>query len=572
MGYVDSNNSQLFVRAALYARVSSEQQTQTQTIASQVEALKERIQDDGLVLDKACCFIDDGYSGATLIRPALERLRDMASMGTFDRVYALCPDRLARKYAYQVLLIDELRRCGVDVTFLNHEVGQTPEDQLLLQVQGMVAEYERAKIMERSRRGKLHAARQGSVGPIGKAPYGYHYVTRHETGCQASYQIDLEKARIVRHIFQWIGQDHVSLQEVARRLQKQGIKTSTGQRKWSRTSIWQIANNPAYMGKAAYGRTRIGPRRTRLRPLRGAPEQPHRAVSLYRVPEDKWISVPVPAIVSPDLFNAVQEQLEQNRKRARQGQRGARFLLQGLVVCELCGYAYYGRMMTIRSKKRKPYSYGYYRCIGSDSYRYEGHHKCCNKQVRLEPLDDAVWQDVCCLLREPDRIRREFDRRLTRAHFTEDTEQLKSLSARIKRGIERLIDAYQEDVIGYAEFLPRLQSSKDRLKKIEEQLEATFQEEHSMAHLQLVIGQVETFADLIKDGLDKADFTCKRQIIRTLVKQIEIGDKQVKIVYRVDNLPFAQTPKKGFVQHCSKRVCIHLWLRKLPDNRQKTRK
>ena len=163
MGYVEVKTRKSLGMAALYARVSSEQQTQAQTITSQVDAIKQRMVQDGFALDPEMVFIDDGYSGASLTRPALERLRDMAAMGTLDRVYAHCPDRLARKYAYQVLLIDELERCGVEVIFLNHDVGDSPEDQLLLQVQGMVAEDERAKIMERSRRGKLHAARQGSV-------------------------------------------------------------------------------------------------------------------------------------------------------------------------------------------------------------------------------------------------------------------------------------------------------------------------------------------------------------------------------------------------------------------------
>ena len=124
---------------------------------------RERIAADGLTLETEMRFLDEGYSGATLIRPALERLRDVAATGAIDCLYVHSPDRLARKYAYQVLLLDELQRCGVEVIFLNHPLGQTPEEDLLLQVQGMVAEYERAKILERSRRGKLHAARQGSV-------------------------------------------------------------------------------------------------------------------------------------------------------------------------------------------------------------------------------------------------------------------------------------------------------------------------------------------------------------------------------------------------------------------------
>src|SRR5262245_50895831 len=130
---------------AIYARVSGEQQVQEQTIASQLFALKERIAQDQMQVDESLCFVDEGYTGATLVRPGLERLRDQAASGAFDRLYVHSPDRLARRYAYQVLLVDELKRCGVEIIFLNRAIGQSPEDDLLLQVQGMVAEYERAK-------------------------------------------------------------------------------------------------------------------------------------------------------------------------------------------------------------------------------------------------------------------------------------------------------------------------------------------------------------------------------------------------------------------------------------------
>ena len=150
-------------RVALYARVSSEHQAQEQTIASQVLALRERIAADGLTLDEEFCFLDDGVSGATLARPALERLRDMAYAGGFQKLYVHSPDRLARRYAYQVLLVDELRRHSVEIVFLNRAIGVSPEEDLLLQMQGMFAEYERAKILERSRRGKRYAAQRGVV-------------------------------------------------------------------------------------------------------------------------------------------------------------------------------------------------------------------------------------------------------------------------------------------------------------------------------------------------------------------------------------------------------------------------
>ena len=156
-------------------------------------------------------FIDEGWSGATLMRPALERLRDAVALGGIDRLYVHSPDRLARKYAYQVLLIDELQRLGVEVVFLNHAMGQTPEDDLLLQVQGMVAEYERAKILERSRRGKRHKAQMGQVSVLAGAPYGYRYVNVHEGAGCARYDIVEEHAQVVRQIFHWVGRERTTI-------------------------------------------------------------------------------------------------------------------------------------------------------------------------------------------------------------------------------------------------------------------------------------------------------------------------------------------------------------------------
>jgi site-specific DNA recombinase len=554
MGHVEGKNSNRYVRAALYARVSSEQQAQAQTIASQIEALKDRIAKDGLALDQELSFIDDGYSGASLVRPALERLRDMAALGAIDKLYVLCPDRFARNYAYQVLVIDELQCCGVDIVFLNHEIGDSPEEHLLLQVQGIIAEYERGKIMERCRRGKLHAARQGTINVLGGAPYGYRYISCQEAGGQARYEIILEQARVVRQIFQWIGHERLSIGEACRRLQKQGIRTATGKYWWDRTTIWGILKNPAYKGMAAYGKTRTGPMKPRLRPQRGDPEQPRRVHSIYNVCRDEWIYIPVPAIVTPALFDMVQEQLEQNRKRNRQSRRGARYLLQGLLVCKACGYAYYGKPVSLSAGKGKRRAYAYYRCIGSDAYRFGGQRICYNKQVRTDLLGEAVWQDVCSLLREPERITQEHQRRLTRSSHNSSLDHLKALTQKVKRGISRLIDAYQDGLIDRTEFEPRLRHSKERLSQLDEQILTSSQEQKRLQDLRLVIGQVDTFAKMIDGSLEQADFQTKRQVIRTLVKHIEIGDEDVKVIYRVDGLPFVQAPEKGLLQHCLRRA------------------
>src|SRR6266516_1181402 len=308
-------------QVALYARVSSDQQNEARTIESQVADLRARIATTGMTLPAELEFVDNGYSGATLIRPALERLRDVAAAGGIDHLYVHCPDRLARNYAHQVLLLEELLRAGVEVIFLNREVGQKPEDQLLLQVQGMIAEYERAKILERSRRGKRHAAQVGNVSVLSCAPYGYRYVSKWEGGGEARFEIVLEEARVVRQIFEWVGRERCSIGEVQRRLNAAREQTRTGKTVWDRATICDMLKNPAYKGTAAFGKTSVEPLRPRLRAQRSRSLQPKKAYSVHDVPPDQWLSIPVLAIVDAALFNTVQEQLQENRKRARVSKR-----------------------------------------------------------------------------------------------------------------------------------------------------------------------------------------------------------------------------------------------------------
>jgi site-specific DNA recombinase len=321
------------VRAASYARVSTDKQAQCQTIISQVEAIKERLQADGLAWDESLCFRDDGYSGETLERPALERLRDQVAAGALDRLYVHSPDRLARKHAYAMLLLDEFRRAGVEVVFLNHAVDQTPEGELLLQVQGVIAEYERAKILERNRRGRRQAAKRGAISVFSRAPYGYRYVPKGRDNIDARYEIVPDQAAVVRQVFEWFVRDRLSIGVIARRLNAGQIKTATGKSRWANGVIWQMLTNPAYQGRARFGRSKQGPRRPRAMAFWQPPSR--RGHSLYRGAVEQQIEVAVPALVSEDLFALAQEQLQENRQRSRLGPRGTRRLLQGLVVCQV---------------------------------------------------------------------------------------------------------------------------------------------------------------------------------------------------------------------------------------------
>jgi site-specific DNA recombinase len=541
------------IRAALYARVSSEQQAQAGTIHSQIQAVVDRAGKDGVAIDAELRFVDEGHSGATLIRPALERLRDSAAAGAIDRLYVLCPDRLARSYAYQMLLVDELQRCGVELVFVNRELGKSPEDNLLLQVQGMVAEYERAKIIERCRRGKLHAARQGSVNVLGGAPYGYRYIPAAEGLAGAQYNVHLPEAAVVQQMFAWIGLERASIGQVCKWLKTRGISSPKGKDYWDRSTVWGILKNPAYKGAAAFGKTRMGSMRPRLRGGRNRHEQPRNGQSAYDQPSEDWISIAVPAIVDDSLFNAVATQLEENRKRNRAGKRGARYLLQGIVVCKCCGYAYYGKQISLSGGKGKRRDYGYYRCVGTDAYRFGGQRICANKQVRQDLLDQAVWKDVRSVLADPARVERELNRRFDGQSGDDQQMADQKFTAQIdkvRRGIARLIDAYGEGLVDKNEFEPRITSAKQRLSQLQEQLQSRIDQQARAKELRLVIDNLETFSREVTASLDEADWSKRREIIRTLVKRVEVENEQVRIVYRVDLRPFDSSPERGVLHYC----------------------
>ena len=201
--------------AAIYARVSSEQQRQENTIASQTASLIQFAQGHDLEVPKEWVFEDEGYSGATLERPGLERVRDLAAEGQIQVVLAYSPDRLSRKYAYQILLMEEFARQGVETLFVRAPQGASAEDQLLVQFQGMIAEYERAQILERSRRRKRHRAQAGEISVMSGAPYGYRYIRKSDEA-PAAYTVREDEARVVRRVFEMYTVEGLSIGEITR--------------------------------------------------------------------------------------------------------------------------------------------------------------------------------------------------------------------------------------------------------------------------------------------------------------------------------------------------------------------
>jgi site-specific DNA recombinase len=522
---------------ALYARVSTEQQARDATIASQVAALREHIAADGRQLEPDRAYLDEGYSGSSLLRPALERLRDAVAAGDIERLYVHAPDRLARRYAHQVLLMEEFRRAGAEVVFLNRPIGGTAEDDLLLQIQGVIAEYERAKILERSRRGRRHAARAGLVSAFTTAPFGYRYVAKDQGGGVARFELVPEEAWMVRLIFAWVGLERLSLREACRRLERAGCPTRRGSTRWYASTVRGMLANTAYIGRAVYGHSRFLPARPRLRPIRGHPRPSPRPTARVAVPQEEWIEVPVPPLVDPAVFEAVQAQLGENRRRKRDGRRGPRWLLQGLTVCRRCGYAYYGKAAPRSKRDPSRGEYRHYRCIGTDGCRFGGSAVCDNPPVRGDHLEAAVWERVRTLLEKPERVVEEYHRRLDAARdATAEPDEVRELDrqiAALRRGIGRLIDGYAEGVLDRGEFEPRVAGLKVRVARLEEQRRAAAEAAEAERELTLVVGQLEDFAAKVRHGLDDLNGHGRRDIIRSLVRRIEIDGNRVEVVFRV---------------------------------------
>src|SRR5690349_21195155 len=344
---------------AIYARVSSARQKKDETIASQTAALRAHAEQLGLDVPDDWVFEDEGHSGATLVRPALERLRDLIAGVGIEVLLCYSPDRLARKFAYQALLLEEFTRAGTRVEFVKGPRGDSPEDQLLVQFQGMFAEYEKAQILERYRRGKTHRAQTGSINVLSGAPFGYRYIRKNaHTG--AAYEIVEHEAALVAELFRRYADDGASIVELARWLSEQGVPTRTGKHRWDRSVVWGMLRNPAYAGRAVFGKTMIvheSPALNRVARLQG--RSTPRASKTADRPREQAIEIPVPPILAEETSARVAGRLVDNKRFASRNSRNPS-LLQGMAACAACGYGYY--RTTTRTTNKKIH---YYRCLGS---------------------------------------------------------------------------------------------------------------------------------------------------------------------------------------------------------------
>ena len=364
------------------------------------------------------------------------------------------------------------------------------------------------------------------------APFGYRYLRKTPLSA-ARYEIIEHEAVLVAEIFRRYADDGASIADLARWLTSQDIPTRTGKHRRDRSVIWGMLRNPAYAGRAVFGKTQVideQPGLNRVARLQGR-TVPRAARTVDR-PREEWTEIPVPAIVDAGTFARVQQRLEDNKKFAtRNGKVPS--LLQGLAACSACGYGYY-RSHTTTTAGNKIY---YYRCPGSDNYRYEGGRVCGNKPVRADYLDQVVRDHITALLAGPALIRAEIDRRLAQARtsdpVTRQRKQLELALAKAATSITAMIQAYSEQLITIDELRARMPDLRAREQNLRAQLAALdAQAADRDAYLKLA-DDLAGFLTRLRGSVATASTEERRRVLRLLVKDVLIGPEKITIRHRI---------------------------------------
>ena len=527
------------MRVATYLRVSTNNQVQAQTIEQQLAGVQIYIRSKGWQLSDESVFRDDGFSGGTLDRPGLDSLRDRVRAREFDVVIVTTPDRLARNYVHQMVLIDELARGGCKVEFTERPMSDDPHDQLLLQIRGAVAEYERTLITERMRRGRQAKMRAGLMLPWTRRPYGFQLHPDRPRD-PSGMQVDPVEAAIAVEIFATYAQDGTSLRSVADRLFSLGIPSPLGRPKWTLGTLRGILTNPIYVGKVYSGRWHYRPprlRRSATRPIG------RRHVSSDVTAPEKWTLVAtIPAIVSQEQFDLVQRKLAQNQTFARRNNTTHQYLLRALVSCGQCGYA---------SVARKNGRYGYYVC--SSKHKRMGAEHCSSRHIPAQQLDELVWQDLRDVLMHPESL----EHALQRAHgghwlpqeLQARRENLHKARLAIRQQVGRLTDAYLHEVIPLPEYERRRRELEDKDEAIAKQEIQLDREADNQIALAAPCASVEEFCKRIQAGLDNASFEQRRRLVELLIDRVIVRDAEVEIHYVIPT-----TPASEAVRFCHLRI------------------
>lgn len=499
--------------AALYARVSTRNQEKEATIESQLALVEAYAQTHGYTIAEAHRFIDEAVSGNRLARPGLDRLRDAAKTQAFAVVLCLEPARLARNLGVQQVVLEELKRWGIAVIFVDQpEMAKDAHSQFWLQLRGAVAEYERTLISDRMRRGRLHRLRQGQTAPT-QAPYGYRYVAASRE--QASHWAVVEaEAEIVRQLFLWYATGDKSLGDLARLLNDQAIRSPEAAA-WRAPTLGRLLRQPAYKGSAYYNRQQSDPTAIGLprRSGRGHLRHPR----YQERPADEWILCPVPPLVTAELWTQVQEQLTMQQRFSQRNSRRP-YLLRSLLVCHVCGHTLQGRSQTNGHPRYVcPYG-GKHASPGVPAHI---------TSLRADVVEPLVWAALRQLLDHPQRITEAWQAlHQTQTADLSDQRFWLNRTAALAKERERLLDAFQAGLISLDELTRRSNPLAEERRSLEARLAKVTQP----APLQL---SLHLFTQRLQRALDASDFDTRQEVIRLLIERIVVSDDALTIEHIV---------------------------------------
>jgi site-specific DNA recombinase len=513
------------MKAAIYARVSTDEQGRDQTIDSQLDALRRWASAHGHELEEEHVYIDEGYSGARLDRPALDRLRDAAREGEFDVVGVFCPDRLARRYADQVLLLEGLRKAACAVEFIERPIADDPHDQLLLQIEGAIAEYERAVLAERFRRGELQKARAGQwVG--GRAPYGYRYVPKRD-GVPGHLVVDDAEAEVVRMLYRWLIDERTTVRQILKRLADGPWRPRDGKRLWSNSVVHRVLSDAVYTGTAHTNRNVLVP------PRKPRSTGPRAGLPTCRKPRprEEWIPVPVPAIIDEETHQHAVDQLARNSVLSFRNNTRNDYLLRCLLTCRTCGLSMFGVTTSGVGGRRV---HRYYMWHGKDTVARDRACRCPQSRTRAEELDAVVWGHVRGLLDDPATLAAQFEERAREADAVDSASdtagpKCEAQLRRLDREEQRLLDAYQAEAIEIDELERRREQIRVRRHVLAIQREQGQRLCSERQTAREVWAELSAFCERVRSRLDEATLAERQRILQLLIDRIIVGPDSLEI-------------------------------------------
>ena len=485
--------------AAIYARVSTEDQGKGYSIPTQIEACQKLAREQGYTVSDTHIFIDDGVSGVTLDRPALRALRDMFSSGAIAAVIVLDPDRLARKTGKLLVLKDELDEAGVKLLCVSHPIDDGAEGSLFFQMRGVLAEYEREKLLERTRRGLLGRIKAGHPHG-GGVPLGYRYVSEPHRG---AFVIDAEEAALVRRIFEMYLQG-MNLRAIARQLTLEGVPThhdrrgTTGRKihglgVWNTPAIGLILRNETYVGRLFWNKRKQLGTTTRKRA------------------RHEWIALQVLAIIPEEVFMAVQSAIARNKALSKRNRKYEYLFLAGWLRCGRCGKSMSG--YSAHERRR-------YRCL-SQVWHPSSPQSFCRGQVLAEAVEDPVWNAVERILNNPALIMEELARQQQAyAHRENDGAQEIRLIQRAMGNLDRELRqwerAYAAEVIGFEEFKGYKLDIQERRAMLEAQKQVIQESLQQLTQHEASVKSLTAYCEQVQSQLKVFDIPMKRVALEAL--------------------------------------------------------